>query len=226
MTVKFHPDDSTLMSYAAGTLDEAFAVVVSCHLETCTECRNTLNALEMIGGAALESANTVSIDEGAFGRVLEKISAGSTAVKDSGEVEIERAKHSDINWNEMPNALRQYLSQNISDVKWSRMGPGVWQHKIALSKGAKSSLRLLKIAPGKNVPEHGHSGQEMTIIMQGAYQDEIGHFGVGDVADLDEDIEHQPHVVSQKACICLAATEAPTKFKNIAGRIMQPFFGI
>ena len=97
---------------------------------------------------------------------------------------------------------------------------------ITLSDGAQSSLRLLRIKKGRKVPEHGRNGQEMTMILQGAYEDEIGHFGVGDVADLDVDIEHQPVVVSEEDCICLAATEAPTRFKGLAGRIMQPFVGI
>ena len=35
-------------------------------------------------------------------------------------------------------------------------------------------------------------GQEMTLILRGAYRDQIGRFAPGDVADLDEGIEHQP----------------------------------
>ncbi len=111
-------------------------------------------------------------------------------------------------------------------MKWKRAGPGVWQKPIKLSDGANSSLRLLRISPDRKVPEHGHGGQEMTLILRGCYQDEIGVFGAGDVADLDEDVEHQPHVVSGEDCICLAATEAATRFKGIAGRLLQPIVGI
>ena len=66
----------------------------------------------------------------------------------------------------------------------------------------------------------------MTLILQGAYSDDFGTFSKGDVADLDDHVEHQPYVVSHEDCICLIATEAPTRFKSIAGKIMQPFVGI
>ena len=47
-----------------------------------------------------------------------------------------------------------------------------------------------------------------------------------DVADLDEDIEHRPVVEQDGDCICLVATERPTRFKSFAARLMQPFVGI
>lgn len=226
MSINFHPDESTLMAYAAGTLDEAFAIVVSCHLETCSSCRSALKMLELVGGSQLENVPVEQVDEGSFGRILEKISA-SEIITDRGD-EIKPAKSArEIDpQDKMPTALRSYVEGGINDVKWKRVSPGVWQSRITLSNGAKSSLRLLRIAPGKDVPEHGHNGQEMTLILSGAYRDEIGYFGPGDVADLDVDIEHQPHVVSDEDCICLAATEAPTRFKGLASRLLQPFFGI
>lgn len=222
MSINHHPDKSTLMSYAAGTLDEAFAVVVSCHLELCASCRSSYEALEAIGGAELESVEVTSVDEGAFGRVLEKISASDVLTDES----VKNASPTKASPNQPFNALSGYMVGDLHDVSWKRVGPGVWQHPIGLSKDANSSLRLLRIAPGKSVPDHGHNGQEITMIIGGAYKDEIGYFGPGDVADLDEHIEHQPFVVSQEDCICLAATEAPTRFKGLVGKIMQPFIGI
>ncbi|EPM91244.1 transcriptional activator ChrR, partial [Pseudomonas syringae pv. actinidiae ICMP 18804] len=34
-----HPDDATLISYAAGALSQVIAVVTAAHLERCAECR-------------------------------------------------------------------------------------------------------------------------------------------------------------------------------------------
>ena len=119
-----------------------------------------------------------------------------------------------------------YLTEPISRTEWRRVAPGVWQKPIELSEGAESTLRLLRIASGKKVPEHGHGGQELTLILSGAYEDEIGRFSAGDVADLDATIEHQPKVVSQEDCICLAATEAKTRFTGLASRLLQPIVGI
>lgn len=227
MSINHHPDKSTIMAYAAGTLDEAFAVVVSCHLEACEVCRDALKTSELIGGAALDDCEEALIDAGSFGRLLEKIDAKQVAETDDIPGAGEKrpiARLSD--WSSGPSALKYYLQTPLSNIKWKWAGPGVWQKPIELSEGAKSSLRLLRIAPDQKVPEHSHGGQELTLILSGGYRDAIGYFGAGDVADLDEDIEHQPHVVSDEDCICLAATEAATRFKGIAGRLLQPIVGI
>ena len=89
-----------------------------------------------------------------------------------------------------------------------------------------ASLFLLKIGPGRKIPEHGHGGTEMTLILSGSYSDAMGRFAKGDIADLDEHVEHQPVVDSEEPCICLVATEEPTRFKGIVSRLMQPLVGI
>ena len=225
MNIKHHPDDASIVAYAAGTLDEAFAVLVSCHLEACSHCRETLKTAELIGGAMLDNSDDAPVSDGSFGRLLEKISVSEASrLPQTTLPEKQRPKRE--NWQKMPSALQHYVGGTLDEIKWKRVGPGVWQNPISLSSPAESSLRLLRIASGKSVPEHGHGGQEMTLIISGAYNDKIGHFGPGDVADLDDHVEHQPHVVSDEDCICLAATEAPTRFKSLASRLLQPLIGI
>jgi putative transcriptional regulator len=97
---------------------------------------------------------------------------------------------------------------------------------VKLPASARGQLRLLRIGAGRAMPEHGHGGEEITMVLKGAYVDHMGRFAAGDVADLDEDIEHRPVVEQDGDCICLVATERPTRFKSLAARIMQPFVGI
>ena len=84
---------------------------------------------------------------------------------------------------------------------------------------------LLSIAPGKSMPVHSHQGSELTLVLKGAYDDELGHFAAGDVADLDSDVEHQPVVSRGETCICLAALDAPLRFPGRIARMLQPLFG-
>jgi putative transcriptional regulator len=76
------------------------------------------------------------------------------------------------------------------------------------------------------MPEHGHGGEELTLVLEGAYSDKLGRFAAGDIADLGDDVEHQPVVDQDRACICLVATEAPTRFRSWPARILQPLIGI
>ena len=72
--------------------------------------------------------------------------------------------------------------------------------------------------------EHGHGGEELTLVLQGAFKDKVGRFARGDIADLDEDTEHCPIIEEGETCICLYATEAPSHYKTF-GRLLQPFLG-
>ena len=62
----------------------------------------------------------------------------------------------------------------------------------ALPLTGAGKLRLLKVAPGHGIPEHGHGGAELTLVLRGSFHDETGRYARGDVADLDETVEHQP----------------------------------
>ena len=84
---------------------------------------------------------------------------------------------------------------------------------------------LLRIAPGSKLPLHSHGGNELTMILDGAYDDMLGHFGPGDVADLDGEINHQPVTSPGVPCICVAATDAPLVFSGWFARTLQPLFG-
>ena len=104
------------------------------------------------------------------------------------------------------------------------MGLGVRQSILAT--GAHGTVRLLYIPPGQAVPDHGHNGLELTLVLQGSFSDETGRFGVGDVEVADEDLEHTPVADGGPPCICLAATDMPLKFNSFVPRMLQPLFRI
>ncbi|MGB2931112.1 MAG: ChrR family anti-sigma-E factor [Methyloceanibacter sp.] len=216
MKIAHHPDRATLMSYAAGSLDEAFATVVATHLASCAECRSRLRETEEIGGNLLEAIDAVPLDAAAFERAMRRLNEPVEQTL----VEFEQRKPS------LSRPLARLVGGGLDDVAWKTVAPGVAMHRLPTSKAARGSLRLLKIAPGKKIPEHGHGGTEITLVLTGSYRDAFGRFGPGDVADLDENVEHQPMVDSSEPCICLVATEAPTRFKSVFGRLFQPLVGI
>lgn len=54
MGPQHHPDDATLVSYAAGALSQVISLVTAAHLERCAECRARLRQAEAIGGVLMQ----------------------------------------------------------------------------------------------------------------------------------------------------------------------------
>jgi putative transcriptional regulator len=104
------------------------------------------------------------------------------------------------------------------------LGGGIRQQ--LLTADSQGSLRLLYIPPGKAVPEHGHQGQELTLVLQGSFSDSAGAFHRGDVEVAHDEIDHQPVAGPGEPCICLAATDAPLRFRALIPRLLQPIFRI
>ncbi len=212
-----HLDDSTLLAYAAGTLDEAFMVVAASHIAVCPSCRAAVRSAEALGGAFLERLDDAAVSSGCRERTMASLERALFTGRRSAE-----APRSEL---PLPLARRLPVAQ-FSDLAWKRKAPGVAMLDVKLSGSASGQLKLMRISAGRAMPEHGHGGEEITLVLKGAYSDHMGRFGAGDVADLDEAIEHRPVVDQDGDCICLVATERPTRFKSLAARLIQPFVGI
>ena len=76
------------------------------------------------------------------------------------------------------------------------------------------------------MPDHGHNGTELTLVLKGAFADDHDRFGVGDVEVANEDLHHTPIAEPGEDCICLAATDAPLKFNGFLPRIAQKIMRI
>ena len=124
----------------------------------------------------------------------------------------------------LPRPLQPYFGKSWKALRWRWMAPGV--HMIRAPRSSGDTLVLLRIAPGKSMPVHSHGGSELTQILKGAYDDELGHFGPGDMADLDSDIEHQPVTSPGVPCICVAALDGPLQFRGWLARKLQPMVGL
>jgi putative transcriptional regulator len=94
------------------------------------------------------------------------------------------------------------------------------------TRDSETQVRLLKIPAGKPVPEHGHGGRELTLVLSGSFHDETGLFARGDIEEADGDLVHQPIASPDGDCICLAVTDAPLKFQSWLMRLVQPLIGI
>jgi putative transcriptional regulator len=211
--IKHHLTDALLMSYAAGTLEEGFSLVVATHVSLCDECRARLESFEAVGGALVEECGEAAMSEDALEATLALIDTAPVVAP-------RRAASGSV----FPSPLQDYVGGDLNDVKWRAVGGGVKQAVLDTKGGSK--VRLLSIPGGAAMPDHGHRGLELTMVLKGAFRDEDGTFARGDIEVADEDLNHTPVAVEGEDCICLAATDAPLRFKGLLPRMAQPFIGI
>ena len=70
------------------------------------------------------------------------------------------------------------------------------------------------------LPEHGHHGGELTLVLRGGFSDVTGRYGPGDVEDVDNEIEHRP-VADPEGCVCLVGSEGPVRFTGLGMWLWQ-----
>lgn len=218
---RHHLDPATVISHAAGALPPEMAAIVAIHCEACPECSRRLAHAEDIGGALIElqrpelaPARKVQLRA----EMLERLEHTGLPAHLPGQ----EAPPPDP--DRLPAALHPYFGSSYRRLKWRWMGPGMRYIRTTGPSGC--TMLMLRIGPGKSMPMHTHGGSEITQILQGAYDDALGHFGVGDIADLDAETEHQPVTSPGVPCICVAALDAPLRFPGWLARTLQPVFGI
>ena len=207
MTITHHLGSETLMSFAAGTLPGALAAVAGAHIALCRHCRDELVWFERIGGALLDDVAPLPLTTGV--PVLPAPGTPPSSAPAGGN---------------NANPILRLEAQNFALVGWRRIGLGLWHHPLPLP--GNGTLQLIKAAPGAAVPEHGHGGAELTLILRGALTDATGSYGQGDVADLDQEIEHTPIADRKRGCVCAVANEVPTRFHGLLARLFQPWHGL
>lgn len=220
MSIRHHPKSATLAAYAAGVLEEARAVVVATHLDLCPACREGVRDFEALGGACLEEIEPVALSDDALQRFWMR---AEDAPPDSLAASTRAANDFEPG---AAKSLNAYLRGGLDAVDWKAVAPGMRQAILPARGYRPGSLRLLMISPGVKMPKHTHKGGELTLILSGAYEDEIGEFRCGDLVDLDHEDTHSPCAIGDEPCICLIATNAPLVFRGLVGKAVQPFIGL
>lgn len=220
MTPRHHLDPATVVSHAAGALSPEMSAIVATHLAGCVECRRAVARADGIGGALLGQQQPQATPRHSLLRaaMLERLEAAAPLPPAHAPPD------APIDPDRLPTPLQPYFGTSYRALKWRWMGPGM--HFIRTVGPTGGTMLMLRIAPGKRMPVHGHQGSELTQILRGAYDDDLGHFAAGDVADLDAETKHQPVTSAGSSCICVSALDAPLRFPGWLARTLQPAFGI
>ena len=215
MSINHHLSEGLILAYAAYSLPEAYSLIAAAHISMCDDCRAAATAYEALGGAVIDDGDSAALCQDSLAKTFARISAPAL-----GLPVVVTPKAPSV----LPAPLQDYLGARLEYVKLRNVG--MWVRQCVLKTKGSQTARLLHITAGTAVPDHGHGGLELTLVLKGAFSDKTGRFGVGDVEVADQSVEHTPVADPDMDCICLAVTDAPLRFKSFLQRALQPFFGI
>jgi len=218
MTVNHPIGDEMLMGYAAGSLPQAFDLVVASAVSLDDDARGRLAGYEAMGGALLEGARIAPLRDDSYEAVIDRI------LHSVPDETVAAAGRSCPRPTILPQPLREAVGGDIEHVRWTAAGMGVRQCVLCEDEGG--TARLLSIPPGQAMPDHGHDGTEVTLVLDGAFFDGGTRYGRGDVEIADGAISHMPVADLGRDCICLVVTDGPLRFSGLLPRLAQRFLGI
>lgn len=214
----YHPKLDLLMSYAAGSSGESWGLAIATHMALCPDCRSIVSLAEEMGGSLLEDVAPEPMNSSSWEQLASQLGSPEAVQIASPETATPSAQPT------FPEPLRRYVGNDAKDIPWKRLSGVGYQHLIPTRDLGQA--RLLKILAGRTIPQHGHRGRELTLVLSGFFSDHLGEFTRGDLEDTDEDLIHQPATSAHTDCICLAVTDSPLRFTSLIPRLVQPFFRI
>lgn len=223
MKKEFFDDNyyALLAAYVTGTLSDAENMVVASHLTLKPEARQITRKMEAIGGALIQ--NDIVPEKLSNNCLSDVLSRLDTPYQEAAD--IDASKHRNELQNNfdfpVPRPILRYLESQTTERAWKNVIRGIEKYEFDVTDKQKSEL--LRIAPGVGVPAHTHEGEEITLLLHGAFEDETGHYKAGDMIVLDERSEHHPVSDAQTGCICLSVSSAPIKMTGPLMRFLNPF---
>lgn len=219
--IKHHPSESLLTQYCSASLQASLSLAVSIHVDMCPVCQAKV--------AKIEAANANDVftnaeqddyfENPSFSHsVLDMLDAitADTSIDDVYEVQPVT-----ININENKYTLPRALTR-ITHGKFTQIGK-LSRARVALDD---SQLRcsLLHIDAGGEIPEHTHTGFEVTLLLDGEFTDEEGRYVPGDF--IWQDGRHQHTPLTKEGCLCFTVVSSALHFNKGLSKLLNPIGGL
>lgn len=225
-----HPDDLTLLDYAAGSLGLAQALAVSVHLGFCSQCQDQLRKLNALGGVLLEETKPASVGAN-DDQTPEQSDSQAEELDKSFEALMARIEAEPANASPKQetvgfhNPLERYLPAPLDELDWQQQTREIAKFDLTnVVDMGSARVALQKIKAGAKVPVHTHRGNELTVVLKGGFSDELGVYHAGDYIARDPSHKHSPTALQNEDCVCLTVLDAPMKFTGPLMRWLNPLF--
>ena len=211
--------------YAAGNLSPAKHALMSCAVELNEDLAVTASFQTDVAASLIQDIRPVPLSPLLIGETLAKLTyktKGEIPPLAANDPEAGEPRHA-------PKPLRDLMGgTGLRDITWKSLVPGVAVHDVLGNRRTKNGdrLYLLRAKGGMRMPEHSHTGEEWTLILDGAYSSNGKTYRRGDIHIEDETETHAPEILEGGDCICLVMAQGPVVMKNWIPKIVQQVVGI
>lgn len=212
--VKHHPDTRLLNEHASGTLPLAQSACVSLHLNYCKQCRRDYQRLQQMGAALFEDLAPQQVDDSVLRTVMARVGEEQPPLTYTPPPKSET--------HDFPSLVQRLMKVDYDDLEWKRINSDLRIHRLRTGD-VDNEFALYHIKAGGTIPRHTHRGTEFTLVLEGGFSDEAGHYGVGDFIMRDAEEQHTPKADQDRDCVCIGVLDAPIRFTGWKYRMINPF---
>jgi putative transcriptional regulator len=216
MHVSVEKIDFLISQYVAGSLPRAAHVLLGSHLQMRKPNARLVDALQRLAGDGLDDMSC----EGTLSREFRDRAISEIVRSDPPEWSALPQQEGD----QLPALLRGYTGIDLTSIPWRQKLPGLREHVIERSPDLEASL--LWARPGRALPNHGHHGLELTLVIEGEFRDHRGNFTHGDISVADETLDHRPVAGSSGPCVCFSVLFAPIALSGSPIQLMSDIIGL
>ncbi|MEM7191016.1 MAG: ChrR family anti-sigma-E factor [Pseudomonadota bacterium] len=203
------PSDDIIAEYAGGGATPGVAFLMAAHLAHASESREKVAGLESLGGALLQDTPAEEMPASALDAIFDAIDEPTP--KDPRRLDA----------GPLPQSIVDHLGVDFNDIRWKFRWPGMSVYEFDDFGGEK--VTLVRGKPGVAIPQHTHSGLEMTLVLTGCLEDDGVEYRAGDVSVHDEAHDHRPKVGGDETCYCLIVEQGSVRFTGRYSRILNIF---
>lgn len=211
--IKHHPEHALLKGFADGQLSTSLSVAISAHVEMCPKCQLAIEALTSKAVEqefAVDTTDSVELDSDMLSMIDSITSDELIEFPVTREPVVETVK-----------GTQYCLPRSVAAVqrgKWQGLGK-ISRSRLLVEEGPVHAS-LLHIDKDGNVPEHTHNGFELTLLLDGSFEDETGTYVKGDFIWLDGKTVHSPK--STDGCLCYTVVSDSLQFTSGLSKLLNP----
>ncbi|WP_135383486.1 ChrR family anti-sigma-E factor [Vibrio tasmaniensis] len=222
--IKHHPNAAILKDFVDGNLADSVSLIVSSHVELCEHCQKQVSMLTAQAADSVFESDTAGLkrsdsemdaflsDDGEFDfDTIDQITADlSQAVEVVVEAQQETVSNTTFTIPRALNSVARKDWLNLGKISRARLDFDDESHHTS----------LLHIDKDGQVPCHTHKGFEITLLLEGSFEDEMGVYNKGDFIWLDGEHTHQP--ATKKGCVCLTVSSDALYFTKGVSQLFNP----